>query len=58
MSIMLSMKVNGVTIFSMGMALKHGKMVRQNIQGNFSKEKRMAKEDLNGKTEVFMREIL
>jgi hypothetical protein len=55
---MLDMKVNGLKIFNMVMVSKHGIMVLQNIQVNSIKERRVVKEDLNGKMEVTMKEIL
>jgi len=58
MLIMHSMKVNGVMISNMDMGLRHGKMEHQNIQDYFIRVKRMAKANLNGKMEVFTREIL
>ena len=53
-----STKGNGLMIANMVMEKKVGTMDRLSILASFTKERKMAKEDLNGKMVVFMMEIL
>lgn len=56
--IVLFMKEIGQRICSMVMELKAGIMGQLNIRDNSIKERRMVKEDLNGKTVAFTKVIL